>query len=257
MTQHVLINHTRIALKAMYLELPPVSDVPIIFLHDSLGCITVWKDFPLRLAEKAKRSAVVYDRQGYGQSGPFSKPGRDNYYMEAEADFLVRFMNRLNIEKAILFGHSDGGSIALIATGKYPDRVEAIITEGAHVFVEEITLAGIREAAELYQTTDLRSKLEKHHGDKTDALFQAWTETWQTPTFWQWNVESFLPKINCPVLVIQGENDEYGSLSQVEAVYSKVSGIKEKLIIPGAGHTPHKEQGDLVVEAVANFLKVL
>jgi pimeloyl-ACP methyl ester carboxylesterase len=250
--QHVHVKDSQIAIKQI--KAKSGLAIPILFLHDSLGCISVWKDFPEKLVDLTGRSGIVYDRQGYGSSDPFSKRTRDNAYMEEEAGFLIRLMDCLNIPKAILFGHSDGGSIALIAAGKYPDRVEAVITEGAHVFVEAITIAGIRAAADLYQTTNLKSKLEKHHGDKTEAMFRAWTETWQTPKFRSWNIESFLPKITCPVLVIQGENDEYGSLLQVESIHSKCSGKKEKLLIAGIGHTPHKEAQLLTLEAAARFI---
>ncbi|MCB0479463.1 MAG: alpha/beta hydrolase, partial [Crocinitomicaceae bacterium] len=151
----------------------------------------------------------------------------------------------------------DGGSIALIAAGKYPNRFQGVITEGAHIFVEEITLEGIREAKEIYQTTNLHQKLEKYHGEKTEAMFKAWSDTWLTEEFRHWNIEAFLPGIICPVLVMQGEEDEYGSLKQVEGIASQVSGGCEVLVLPNVKHTPHKEVPDQILEKSANFIAQL
>ncbi len=231
------------------------ADVPVIFLHDSLGAISVWKIFPKKVAEQTGLTCIVYDRQGYGSSDPFTKVARDNGYLEEQADVLIAFLDALNIRTCILFGHSDGGSIALIAGAKFPGRIAGIITEGAHVFVEDITLAGIRGAVEKYRHTDLKPKLEKHHGDKVEDLFSAWTDTWLSPGFKEWNIEHFLEDITCPMLVVQGENDEYGSQHQVDSIISRVKGHSEKLILPSIGHTPHKEAAGQTIAAVGQFVK--
>ncbi|TGK04058.1 alpha/beta hydrolase [Leptospira semungkisensis] len=234
------------------------KDLPVlIFLHDSLGCISLWKNFPNQLAETANCNSIVYDRVGYGKSSPFPPKKRDNSYLEKEADILHRIIQELNIEKAILFGHSDGGSIALIAASKYPEQIIGVITEGAHVFVEEITLDGIREAVIAYNTTKLKQALEKYHSDKAEAVFQAWANTWLSNEFRNWNIESFLPSIRCPVLVLQGENDEYGSEDQVSSIAGKVSGASTKKIIPSAKHSPHKETPDIVIKEASEFIRTL
>ena len=225
----------------------------IIFLHDSLGCIDYWKDFPEKLGELCCCNILIYDRQGYGKSDPFTSLIRCKDYMETEADVLHRILEICKIDKTILFGHSDGGTIALIAATKYPDQISGVITEGAHFFVEEITLEGIRKAVDSYYTTDLKDKLIKYHGDKTDAVFRAWTETWLSVDFRNWNIETFLPGIKCPCLIIQGDNDIYGSNKQVESIINGVSGITEKLIIPGAGHSPHIEARDLILNKSKAF----
>ncbi|WP_281321820.1 alpha/beta fold hydrolase [Flavobacterium aestivum] len=231
------------------------SDLPtIIFLHDSLGCIELWRDFPEKLSELTKCNVIVYDRQGYGKSAPFSYTERDNYYMELEADILNELLQKWNVDKAILFGHSDGGSIALITAAKYPKNIVGVITEGAHIFVEDITVKGITEATELYSTTNLKAKLEKYHGDKTDDMFWAWAKTWVTNDFKTWNIENFLPSIKCPVLIIQGEADEYGTLKQVHRIIDQVSGESFDFIIPNVGHTPHKEVSELILERTAKFI---
>jgi pimeloyl-ACP methyl ester carboxylesterase len=174
--------------------------------------------------------------------------------MENEADVLRDLVIKLDVRNVILFGHSDGGSIALIAAGKYPSEFEAVVVEAAHVFVEEVTLTGIRAALYDYETTDLKSRLEKYHGNKTDTLFKAWTETWLSDNFRSWNIEHFLTNIKCPVLFIQGEEDEYGSAQQVHAVEQQVSGRAEAYLVPQIHHTPHKEAADIVIEKSVSFL---
>lgn len=150
----------------------------LVFLHDSLGCIQLWRNFPEQLAELSQCNILIYDRQGYGASCSFSYEKRSKNYMELEADILKNLLDFMQIKNPILFGHSDGASIALIFAGKYPKTPKALILEGLHVFVESITIKGIKEAIEKYKTTDLKFRLEKYHGDKTDALFWAWAETW-------------------------------------------------------------------------------
>lgn len=225
----------------------------IIFLHDSLGCIKLWRDFPKQLGELTQCNVLIYDRQGYGASCDFSYEERTNDYMEWEADILADLMDFWNLEKAVLFGHSDGGSIALIAAGKYPERVQAVITEGAHIFVEDITIQGIEEAKKLYQSTNLHQKLEKYHGVKTAAMFSAWSNTWLSEAFQSWNIEHFLPNISCPTLVIQGLVDEYGSLKQVEGILKGIGGSAKELTIAEVKHTPHKEKQEIVLKAVHTF----
>ncbi|NHM07700.1 alpha/beta hydrolase [Flavobacterium sp. CYK-4] len=225
----------------------------IIFLHDSLGCIELWREFPKQLGEAANCNVLLYDRQGYGKSCGFTSEKRDNDYVEHEADILNALLQHWNIEQAILFGHSDGGSIALIAAAKYPENIIGIITEGAHIFVEELTLDGIKAAMMEYETTDLKTRLSKYHGDKTDTMFRAWTETWIKESFRSWNIEHFLPKIQCPALIIQGEMDQFGTLAQVDGIISQ-SPKAQSLIIPGIGHTPHKENPEIVLEETAKFI---
>ncbi|MDO1449198.1 alpha/beta hydrolase [Rhodocytophaga aerolata] len=226
----------------------------IIFLHDSLGSIKLWRDFPSKLGEATCCNVLVYDRQGYGKSGPFISNNRMNNYLELEADIVYLLIKQYAVKQAILFGHSDGGSIALITAAKYPSPILGVITEGAHIFVEDITLQGIREAVKTYQTTNLKERLEKYHGDKTDALVWAWAKTWLSDEFKSWNIEHFLPEIQCPVLVIQGEKDEYGTLHQVEGITSQVSGVAFQFIVPQVGHTPHKEAAQETLTKAAEFI---
>lgn len=217
----------------------------IVFLHDSLGCVQLWRDFPKRIAAIS---------QCNGKSDPMPTYVRPVNYLELEAAVLNSVLENLKIENAILFGHSDGGSIALIAASKYPNRIKKVICEAAHIFVEEITLKGIREAVVAYQNTNLPERLQKYHGDKTETIFKAWTETWLRNDFRNWNIESLLSQIQSPLLFIQGEKDEYGTLNQVEKTVNAVSGISEKYIISNAGHTPHKEAPEITLDKIVAFI---
>ena len=143
----------------------------LVFLHDSLGCIALWRDFPAALGAATGCPTLSYDRQGYGQSSPFASTERPINYLEVEADLLLRLLEQCAVEQAILFGHSDGGSIALLAAAKHPASIRAVVTEGAHIFVEEVTLQGIREAVQAYRTTALPERLRNYHGAKTNAVF--------------------------------------------------------------------------------------
>ncbi|MCD9577045.1 alpha/beta fold hydrolase [Flavobacterium soyae] len=227
----------------------------IVFLHDSLGCVELWRDFPKQLAEISKCNVLIYDRLGYGKSDSMSTFIRPVNYLELEADVLNDLLEILKIENAVLFGHSDGGSIALITASKYQNRVKALICEAAHIFVEDITLEGIQEAVQAYETTNLPLRLQKYHGEKTETIFKAWTETWLRNDFRDWNIEYLLPKIDSPLLFIQGESDEYGTLDQVNKTINLVSGKSEKYIISAAGHTPHKQASALVLNKAAEFIE--
>lgn len=235
---------------------PPATPArpTLVFLHDSLGCIRLWRDFPARLAAATGCPALVYDRRGYGQSDAFGPAPRTTGYLQAEVPVLCQLLDACQLPQVVLFGHSDGGSIALLAAAHYPGRVAAVVTEGAHVFVEELTLAGIRAAQEQYRSTNLPERLTRYHGQKTDAVFRAWADTWLAPDFRNWNIEAYLPRIQCPVLVLQGENDEYGTTAQVEAIARQVSGPAQAVLQSGAAHTPHKEAPDETLRLAADFV---
>lgn len=229
----------------------------IVFLHDSLGCIELWRDFPDKLCSAVACNMLVYDRQGYGKSDPLPDYLRTSAYLEHEAIVLHDLLNLLEINDAILFGHSDGGSIALIAAGKYPSQFRAVIVEAAHIFVEDVTLNGIRAAVDAYKNTDLRTKLEKYHGDKTETLFKAWTETWLSDHFRSWNILTFLLEITSPVMFIQGEKDEYGPVRQVEGVMHRVRSEVIPLLIPEVHHTAHRQVPQTIIDEVLKFLAPL
>ena len=233
------------------------SKPTIVFLHDSLGCTALWRNFPHKLAEATGCNFLIYDRKGYGRSDPMQTILRTQGYLEKEAEVLHDLLAQLGLTKVILFGHSDGGSIALIAAARYPLIMEAIIAEAAHIFVEPETVTGIRAAVERYQHTDLGERLSKYHGEKSNAVFHAWTETWLSDAYQSWNIESYLPRIVCPTLIIQGEEDEYGTIKQVEGIARKISGRGDVFLLPETGHTPHKEAPVQVLEKARQFIEVV
>jgi pimeloyl-ACP methyl ester carboxylesterase len=227
---------------------------PLVFLHEGLGCIELWREFPDSLCALTGRIGVVYDRRGYGGSSRLDgKWDRD--YQETEAKVhLPAVLDGCGIPSAVLIGHSDGGSIALIAGATLGERIAGIITEAAHIFIEAVTLAGIREAVAAFQEEGLREKLARYHGDNTEAVFYRWADTWLDPAFRGWNIEHFLPRIRCPLMVIQGEADEYATEAQVQGIAAQVSGPVEPLMIPGCMHIPHFQATAVVLGHMARFI---
>lgn len=226
----------------------------LVFLHEGLGSIEMWHDFPKAILKKTGCDGLLYDRWGHGKSDPIDVQRTTRYVHDEALDSLPEVLKNSGVEDTILIGHSDGGSIALIFAAEHPESVRGLITEAAHVFVEEITLEGIKAALEVYRNTDLKEKLKRYHGDNTKSIFRAWHETWLQPEFKSWNIEDCLPKITCPVLVIQGEDDQYGTAAQVEAITKQITGQSKSLLIPNCAHIPHKEATDRVVEEMTEFI---
>ncbi len=226
----------------------------LVFLHEGLGSIPQWKDFPAQLCAATGLPGLVYERWGFGHSDPLDKP-RTPFYLHQEAlESLPDVLRTCGIAHPILLGHSDGGSIALIFAAAYPHWPRAIITEAAHVFVEEITLAGIRVAGEWYETSDWPQRLARYHGDHTDAMFHGWCDTWQLPEFRDWNIETELSGIVCPALIMQGQQDEYATIGQVDVIAAGVSGPVTTCLIPDCGHTPHHQSRERVLSEMVGFI---
>jgi len=228
---------------------------PIVFLHEALGCVEMWKSFPERLCERTGLPGLIYDRQGHGGSDPLRATRRKGYLEREARDVLPALLRALGIEHPVLFGHSDGGTIALLFAAAHPDWPCCAVTEAAHVFVEEITRRGIREAEATYRRTDLASRLAKYHGSKTADLFRAWAGTWLSEEFASWNMLAELPSIRCPLLAAQGEADEYGTSEQVERIVRDSSGPATPLFLSGCGHIPHLEAPDRVLDAAGEFIR--
>jgi len=227
----------------------------IVFLHEGLGCVAMWKDFPEHVAEMTGLPVLVYSRAGHGNSSSIELP-RDVSYMHREAlVVLPELLEALNIQKTILFGHSDGGSIALIYAGsEKASGVRALILEAPHVFVEDISITSVAASVEKYEHDDLRSRLERYHGDNVDGAFRGWSEIWLHPAFRSWNIEQYLPQIDAPVLLIQGEDDPYGTTRQLDAISRGCKGEVSLIILPNCGHRPHRDHPDQLLEALASFL---
>ncbi|WP_413532545.1 alpha/beta fold hydrolase [Empedobacter brevis] len=229
----------------------------LIFLHDSLGCTQLWRDFPKEVAEKTDCNLFIYDRKGYGKSSPFTIDRRELTYMHDEADFLNDLVRHFNFKEIILFGHSDGGTIALLYASKYHQNLTGIIVVGSHIIVEEATLNGIKDAVVAYRDTNLKERLTKYHGDNTEKVFEMWTKTWLRPDFIDFDIRKELKNIECPTLVIQGIDDEFGTIEQVNGIINNVKGTKESYLVPDAKHTPYKENRIPTLDKTVAFINNL
>lgn len=233
------------------------AKAPVIFLHDSLGSAALWREYPKTISLQSQREVYIYERRGHGHSSPLESQVRDSHYLEDEADLIPTVLRELSVEEAILYGHSDGASIALIAAGKFPSLVKGLIVEAPHIFVEEITIEGVRRTVERKNETRLIEKLKKYHGEKAETIFRAWGETWLNPGYHSWNIENFLKNITSPVLVIQGEEDEYGTVSQMTGISRNAGGKVELRLLPKMGHNPHNESPLSVSRIALEFLSDL
>jgi pimeloyl-ACP methyl ester carboxylesterase len=235
---------------------PAPEDAPtLVFLHEGLGCVAMWRDFPAKLAAATGCGALVYSRLSYGRSDACALPWSLRFMHDEGLQVLPALLDLVGVRECLLIGHSDGGSIALIyAGGTSADPLRGVITESPHVFCEDITIRSIRKAREAYEAGDLRQKLEKYHGVNTDCAFWGWNGAWLHPDFVTWNLEEYLPRIKVPMLVIQGENDEYGTPAQVEAITRQAGAGAEVIMVPNCGHTPHREQEATTFQAMTRFI---
>jgi pimeloyl-ACP methyl ester carboxylesterase len=250
----------------------------LVFLHEGLGCVAMWRDFPARVAEQTGCGTLVYSRAGYGKSDPIELPRPVTFMHEEALAILPQLLDAFSIRAAILVGHSDGASISIIHAGGTGDpRVRGLILEAPHVFVEEIGLESIRAIAEQYQTQSagrmpahrpqdagapmapmgasvLRQRLARHHGQNVDATFWGWNDVWLNPEFESWSIEEYLPKISVPVLLIQGEDDQYGTREQIRRIEAGCNGAVRTVLLSKCGHSPHLDQPERTVEAMKEFV---
>lgn len=227
----------------------------LVFLHEALGSITQWRHFPAELAAATGLPALAYDRLGHGKSGPRPLPVAPTY-LETEAwERLPAVLAACGIEHPFLVGHSDGATIALLYAARYPANPVGVIAEAPHVYVEDAALRGIWRTLRAYETTPLRDRLKVHHGDRADAVFRAWSDTWLSPAFRDWSMVGRLPAITSPVLVVQGEDDEFATPDQVRSVLEGVSGFARGLLLPGCAHVPHFQAREEVLAAMARFIR--
>ena len=244
-------------LETLWFGPPPTAAPTLVFLHEGLGSARMWRDFPQRLAAATGCGALVYSRAGYGSSDPAPLPWPIRY-MHDEAVVLERVLEAAYVRDAILVGHSDGGSIAIIYAGSAPrPSLRGMILEAPHVFAEPGGLASIANMRTLYETTDLRERLARYHGANIDNAFRGWNGVWLHPDFVRWNIEEFLPSIDVPLLLVQGEDDEYGTWKQIESIERQVPGPVETLRVPLCGHSPHRDQPEIVLEAMTRFVREL
>ena len=235
----------------------PRAAPTMVFLHEGLGSVSAWRDFPARVAAATGMGAFVYSRLGYGKSDPVTLPRPLSYMHDEALVVLPAVLDATGVGACVLFGHSDGGSIALVFAGSglpQTQRLVSLVLEAPHVLVEDVSVRSIAAARDAYETGSLRASLARHHGANVDGAFRGWNEAWLDPAFRRWNIEEYLPRVHAASLVIQGEDDAYGTLAQVDAIERGCGGPVTRLVLPRCGHAPHRDRPDDVIAAVIGFV---
>jgi pimeloyl-ACP methyl ester carboxylesterase len=233
---------------------PPPGDAPtIVLLHEGLGCVALWRDFPEKLAAATGMGVFAWSRRGYGQSGPADLPRPLDFMTREAMDVLPGLLDAIGFRRGVLFGHSDGASIAALYAGNVADtRVRGLILMAPHFFTEPGGLTEIAEARRAYDTCDLRNRLARWHADPDNA-FRGWNDVWLDPGFVGWNIADTIDYFRVPSLVIQGRDDQYGTLAQAEAVETRAYAPVDLAILDDCRHAPHQERPEAVLDAVAEF----
>jgi pimeloyl-ACP methyl ester carboxylesterase len=224
---------------------------PIVMLHEGLGSLAMWRDFPRLVADATRARVLVYSRRGYGQSDPLPGPRKVDYMHGEAQDVLPKLLRALDIRRPLLVGHSDGASIAIIHAGSGND-VAGLVLMAPHVFVEDLTVDSIAAIKEVWKTSDMGNRLGRYHRD-AEHTFWGWNDIWLLPEFKQWNIEAFVPRITVPMLVIQGLDDEYGTSAQCEAIKARAKAPCALLMLENCKHSPHRDQPDRTLQAISRF----
>ena len=224
----------------------------LVFLHEGLGSVGLWRDFPARVAAATGRCVLVYSRFGHGDSDPLATPRTPRFMHEEALETLPALLDRFDLRGPVLIGHSDGASIALIHAGTAGRPVSGLALLAPHVFVEDVSIEGIEAARQAFAETDLPARMARHHRD-AEATFRAWNDAWLAPEFRSWNIEDVLGGIACPVLVVQGTQDQYGTLAQVAAIERGVRGPFRRLVLD-VGHAPHLEAPEETLAAIVDLV---
>lgn len=227
---------------------------PIMLVHESLGCVGLWKGFPARLAAATGKTVIAYDRLGFGKSSPRTAPPSFDFIDDEAQIQFPALIDALGLAGCILLGHSVGGCMALRIAAQRPDCCRAVVTESAQAFVEDRTLAGIREAKQAFADPQQFRRLERWHGERAGWVLAAWTDIWLDPDFRTWSLDAFLGKVQCPVLAIHGRGDEYGSSAFPRRITEGVNGPAQMRMLADCGHIPHLEQSDAVIQSVHAFM---
>ena len=229
------------------------AEPALVFLHEGLGSVALWRDFPERLAAETGRRALIYSRAGHGQSDVPDVPRRPDFMHDEALKVLPPLLAEHGIADPILVGHSDGGSIALIHAAQHP--VTGLVLLAPHVFVEDLSVASIADARETFETTDLGERMGRYHRD-AEATFRLWNDIWLAPEFRDWNIEDVLGGVTAPTLLIQGEHDQYGTLAQIDAIERGVGGPVERAVLDSR-HAPHLEAPEATLAAAVRFVRGL
>jgi pimeloyl-ACP methyl ester carboxylesterase len=227
---------------------PPAA--PLVLLHEGLGSVGLWREFPAQLQAATGRRLIAFSRHGHGRSAPPPQPRTPAFFHEEALEVLPELLAALEVSEPVLVGHSDGASIALIHAAHHP--VSALVLLAPHVFVEDICVTAIRGTRETFETGELRERMARHHDDP-DAAFWGWCDVWLDPAFPEWNLEAEASLLDAPALLIQGAEDPYGTLAQIDRIQARARGAVQRLVLSG-GHSPHLEHGPEIAEAVARFI---
>jgi len=250
-------DHSHVQVRGRRIEVRTIAGDPgrpsLVFLHEGLGSVAMWRGFPARVAEVTGCPALVYSRYGYGGSDLLEASFAVDYMHREAEETLPELLSTLGVERPILIGHSDGASIALIYAGSHIDAVRGLVALAPHVFVEDISVRNIEEAKVAFETTDMQKKLARYHTGAR-RTFYGWNDIWLHPDFRRWNIEAYLPRIRCPVLAVQGVDDEYGTMAQIETIAARVAGPCELVKIEACGHRLHRDQHDATLEVIARFV---
>ena len=234
---------------------PRPDEAPtLVLLHEGLGCVGLWNDFPDKLQQATGCGVFVYSRAGYGKSSPVKLPRPLSYMHDEARETLPRLLDAIGFQRGLLIGHSDGASIAAIYAGSRQDhRVGGLVLIAPHFFTEDMGIASIEEARQAYATTDLRAKLARWHAD-VDNAFQGWNGAWLDPGFRQWDLTEFLAYIRVPMLIVQGEDDQYGTVKQIEVAQRECYCPVEVALLPGARHSPQRDAPEPTLKAISEFV---
>ncbi len=232
-----------------------VAGAPLVMLHDSLGCVELWRNLPAQLCAASARRVIAYDRLGFGRSDARADLPSPDFVVEEGRHALPAVLAQLGVDAFALFGHSVGGGMALCAAAQAPRACDRVVTIAAQVFAEERTLAGIRAAKEQFKDPAQVERLARYHGAKARWVLDAWIDTWLSPAFAEWSLVDVLPLLRCPVLAIHGELDEYGSVAHAQLIGRHAGAGAAVEIRAGRGHMPHRETPDEVVALAAAFLR--
>ncbi|MBO0764425.1 MAG: alpha/beta hydrolase [Hyphomicrobiaceae bacterium] len=228
----------------------------LVFLHEGLGSVALWRDFPRKVARRLNAPALVYSRFGYGASDGLTGKRVPRFMHDEALDILPSLLDRLSIESPVLIGHSDGASIALIYAAAAGRPVPGLVCLAPHVFVETVCVETIAKVRKSYFETDLKQRLAKYHTNVDDA-FLGWADAWLNPEFLSWSIEDLLGRIDQPLLLIQGRNDEYGTLAQLDRIEARVEGPTRRLVLSSCGHSPHRDHEAAVLDAIVAFVEEL
>ena len=250
----VATPHGTLAARRWHVESARDEVAPLLLLHDSLGCIALWRDFPEQLARATARSVIAYDRLGFGASDPFPGALPPSFIMDEAHTYVPLVLAACGVERVVPVGHSVGGAMAVAVAAVHPGRCEALVTISAQSLVDDAITAGIRAAEVGYAAPEQFARLARYHGERTMWVLRAWIDTWLSAPFASWRLDEALRGVVCAALVLHGERDEYGAPDHAARMVSLMRGPARAVVLPEVGHFPHRERPAEVLQVIREFL---